>query len=87
MDVALLDPIQQHVARVEFVAASQMLLAPNVQLAGMAITHFPTATNVILIQAGGKIVAGVAFPRVNAKQEAVVLIQINKIPFGAFICD
>ena len=77
MDVALLDPIQQHVARVEFVAASQMLLAPNVHLVGMAITHFPTATNVILIQATDKIVAGVAFLQVNAKQEAVALIQTN----------
>ena len=43
MDVALLDPIQQHVARVEFVAANQMLLVPNVQPVSRVIMDFPTA--------------------------------------------
>ena len=43
MDVALLDPIQQHVARVEFVAANQMLLVPNVQPVSGVIMDFPTA--------------------------------------------
>ena len=45
VDVVLLDPIQQHVAQVEFAAAKQILLvAPNVQLVRQAILDFPPAT-------------------------------------------
>ena len=44
VDVVLLDPIQQHVAQVEFAAAKQILLvAPNVQLVRRAILDFPIA--------------------------------------------
>ena len=43
MDVAHLDPLQHHVPQVEFVAANQMLLAPNVQLVSQDILDFPTA--------------------------------------------
>ena len=43
VDVALLDPLQHHVAQVEFVVANHMLLAPNVQLVSQDILDFPTA--------------------------------------------
>ena len=43
VDVALLDPLQHHVAQVEYVLANQMLLATNVQLVSQDITDFPTA--------------------------------------------
>ena len=43
VDVALLDPHQQHVAQVEYVLANQMLLAPNVLLVSQDILDFPTA--------------------------------------------
>ena len=43
MDVALLDPLQQHAAQVEFAVANQILLAPNVQLVTQTILDFPTA--------------------------------------------
>ena len=43
MLVASLDPIQHHVAQVEFVAANQILLAPNVQLVIQVIMDFQTA--------------------------------------------
>ena len=41
--VALLGPLQHHVAQVEYVLANQMLLAPNAQLVSQDILDFPTA--------------------------------------------
>ena len=46
MDVALLDPLQQIAAQVEFAVVNQMLLAPNVQLVSQDILDFPTAKKV-----------------------------------------
>ena len=41
--VALLGPLQHHVAQVEYVLANQTLLVPNVLLVNLDILDFPTA--------------------------------------------
>ena len=48
VNVALLDPLQHHVAQVEHVLANQMLLVPNVLLVSLDILDFPTANVKIL---------------------------------------